>query len=100
MKSLAPALAEPRAKQRLYAALGFDPHALLEISRANQPRDSFYLLGLVARRSWRLGDELFLAHRSGSVCGVNSPSVARTCCSLPSRKMVNVTAVPGCVPAT
>src|SRR5947208_1226057 len=37
--------------------------------------------------------------RCCSACGMNSPSVARTCRSLPSRLTVNVTSVPGAVPA-
>lgn len=32
--------------------------------------------------------------------GTSSPSLAFTCCSRPSRRMVSVTSVPGCVPAT
>src|SRR5438094_558557 len=36
----------------------------------------------------------------GSACGVNSPSVARICCSLPPRLTVNVTSEPGPALAT
>jgi hypothetical protein len=44
------------------------------------------------------------AHRSCSVArsgwGISSPSVARTCCSRPSRTILSVTADPGAVLAT